>query len=527
MINTVYTYTTDPEIVFTDSVYHCVRTSSYEECFKKAMETNAEIIIQAGSPISEIHDFLASLENYDSLLSMLVFYEYNDETILYSISNVGKNICLLKDFFVQNMQRKYINVFDSFYDLDQIISNNMNDIEIRIEQTKRYECLIELSRGMIKSEFYRMRDLYNFNLKDNGYYIYAFMFHDNSDFDYIHHMEIKNIYYLIGAIRQKECQKIIDEYDGGEVFYDGTRKLFVIINANKAAKHTKRLNEQVEKLNSILGTMDSNRYLSEYIEDIEAFREKYEALMELKNYTFFLRDAKLITKNTINTIHKKPNFKIINEYLEKIQSMLLYDISNPQIISLIQALMLVIVKPTNNIDVFFYCYANLYSMLYQRITLGYHSDPAIQMNINPNIYRSFIEVECNRLCEIVQSMQSQVQLKIPVSKNSLVNQAIDYIKKNYDKDISIVTLSDQLNISSVYLSQLFKKETGTSPLKFIIEYRIEQAKYLLIKSDEPINNIAIRVGFWEQKYFSRSFKKLTGLTPTQYRKQFVSIYKKD
>ncbi len=104
-------------------------------------------------------------------------------------------------------------------------------------------------------------------------------------------------------------------------------------------------------------------------------------------------------------------------------------------------------------------------------------------------------------------------------QNSLVLKAVDYITANYNSDISVTDIANALYINNVYLSQIFKKKMGVSVIKYLINYRIEQAKKLLVETDDLIYIISEAVGFHEFRHFSKTFKKITGLSPAQYRKQ--------
>ena len=66
-------------------------------------------------------------------------------------------------------------------------------------------------------------------------------------------------------------------------------------------------------------------------------------------------------------------------------------------------------------------------------------------------------------------------------------------------------------------AHLFKKEVGISPHKYITDVRIRQAKYLLEYSDLNINEVSVSVGFEDALYFSRMFKKYTGVSPQKYK----------
>ena len=80
-------------------------------------------------------------------------------------------------------------------------------------------------------------------------------------------------------------------------------------------------------------------------------------------------------------------------------------------------------------------------------------------------------------------------------------------------------LADQVNLSSNYLSDLLKKETGKNAQEQIHFYLIEEAKNLLINSEKNINEIAYNLGFDYPQYFNKLFKKKTGKTPMEYRTQ--------
>lgn len=99
----------------------------------------------------------------------------------------------------------------------------------------------------------------------------------------------------------------------------------------------------------------------------------------------------------------------------------------------------------------------------------------------------------------------------------LVQEAIQYIKKNYSQDISLLSTASYCGISDVYLSKIFKYHTGISFTKYLNNYRIQLATYYLSKSNEPIKEISIKCGFFNYNYFLTVFKNITGITPTQYR----------
>lgn len=91
-----------------------------------------------------------------------------------------------------------------------------------------------------------------------------------------------------------------------------------------------------------------------------------------------------------------------------------------------------------------------------------------------------------------------------------ISLAIEYVKKNYTRDISLKQIADSIGLSRIYLSQLFKKETGKNISDYLLEYRLEKAKELLRSTDLKIYEIAEKVGFQSSQHFSSMFKKYTG-----------------
>ncbi|MFD2117976.1 response regulator [Paenibacillus yanchengensis] len=98
--------------------------------------------------------------------------------------------------------------------------------------------------------------------------------------------------------------------------------------------------------------------------------------------------------------------------------------------------------------------------------------------------------------------------------------AIQYIERNYDEDLSLQQVADHVSLSFSYLSNLFKKELQITFVEYLNNFRIERAKELLTGTPLKTYEIAQKVGFSpESTYFSKVFKKTTGLSPNEFRRQ--------
>ncbi|MCC8065713.1 MAG: response regulator [Clostridiales bacterium] len=103
--------------------------------------------------------------------------------------------------------------------------------------------------------------------------------------------------------------------------------------------------------------------------------------------------------------------------------------------------------------------------------------------------------------------------------NSAFMKLIRYVNENYRGDISLSDAAHALYLNPNYVSQLFKKEAGVTFVRYVTQKRIEEAKDLLANTEASLTDIAIAVGFHDYFYFIKTFKKITGQTPKQYRDQ--------
>lgn len=100
----------------------------------------------------------------------------------------------------------------------------------------------------------------------------------------------------------------------------------------------------------------------------------------------------------------------------------------------------------------------------------------------------------------------------------LVKSAVTAIDSDLSAELSLHSLSAELNISDVYLSTIFKRETGKTLTEYIREKRISYAKQLLRTTSLQIQTVSLHCGMTDVHYFSKLFKQMTGKTPSEYRK---------
>jgi AraC-like DNA-binding protein len=203
--------------------------------------------------------------------------------------------------------------------------------------------------------------------------------------------------------------------------------------------------------------------------------------------------------------------------------------------------------------------------LFPSMRVDYKEDPHdpwqyLWLNIQGEEWRSFAQMcgfslqkplfRCDDVSELVQQMQkmrkllsskspvhpyrftselyrfgeicahlSRVPLK-PNTRSGLLDRAKNIVDGLFHTGINVNNLADALQISRVTLFHTFRGETGLSPIQYISERRLERAKQLLLEDQRLIFEVALSTGFRDDKYFIRFFRKQTGLTPSEWRRQW-------
>ncbi len=141
--------------------------------------------------------------------------------------------------------------------------------------------------------------------------------------------------------------------------------------------------------------------------------------------------------------------------------------------------------------------------------------------------QEYHETICQHLLEsmiltLVRNTKNTVSAT-PVKKITKECRFIEqYINEHFTEDITLQTLSDLTYLNKYYLVHSFKEYKGISPINYLIERRITESKHLLENTNYSVAKIANTTGFSSQSYFSQIFKKETGMSPIQYRKSKLS-----
>lgn len=145
----------------------------------------------------------------------------------------------------------------------------------------------------------------------------------------------------------------------------------------------------------------------------------------------------------------------------------------------------------------------------------FHGDGYRILSSNARYSISYMEFYLRYILTVLQNYQ-----ETSVSEKTLVRSIVEYADQHYTDDITRDCLTEVFFLAPDYGSKLFKKETGVSFKNYIIQKRIDAAREMLHDTELPVNTIADKVGYGNYSYFTRLFKKVTGMTPVEYRNMY-------
>ena len=164
------------------------------------------------------------------------------------------------------------------------------------------------------------------------------------------------------------------------------------------------------------------------------------------------------------------------------------------------------------------CELNPKGRLQQSNPKSYDNHSTLIENIRINKTREFQDiVESRGIVYILTSRFLEAARPKSSSKDERIRIALNYIRKNIGNKIMVKDLADSTSLSMEHFIRLFKKETGETPIMYITRVKMERAMVLLATSNANIKSIALTLGYDDLSYFTRTFKRFSGVSPQQYR----------
>nr|WP_286208011.1 response regulator [Clostridium caldaquaticum] len=322
---------------------------------------------------------------------------------------------------------------------------------------------------------------------------------------------------------------IIDEsfsYTEHVAAFTGSNKIVVILLSELAESKSKliRAFELIKKQLKKYDTDDFELFctVGQCVRGMDKISESYRtAELTLKKLFFYGYDNIVFYENSM----EEPFF--LDESIHNKFAQYLSEQKQPEAVSLIESLTRDIKKynntPVNYVkNIFFKLTFQLFMEAEKRGVYfseagekeeNYLWDLISGFNTLQEI-RSYLIDKINSVFKRIEELESSGRTVFQVKK---------YIQKNYsNENLSTKILADLVYLTPAYLSGLFKKETGKTISEYIIEFRIEKSKEYLKDTKLKLFEVAKSVGYSDANYYAKAFKKLTGLTPSEYREKYLS-----
>lgn len=131
---------------------------------------------------------------------------------------------------------------------------------------------------------------------------------------------------------------------------------------------------------------------------------------------------------------------------------------------------------------------------------------------------SYADVECSAALHTLMAELIRAEGEAKSNPKDRLNPIISYLNANYNKELSLDGLAAQINVCPDYFCKLFKQAYQVTPFKYLINLRVQKAKFLLLTNmDMPVKDVAAAVGFHDTSYFCSAFREREGVSPSQFR----------
>lgn len=125
--------------------------------------------------------------------------------------------------------------------------------------------------------------------------------------------------------------------------------------------------------------------------------------------------------------------------------------------------------------------------------------------------------ECIGICGVMYPIATPKEQLVRFQR---LAPAIRYLEERFRDHVQLSDLADHCDLSSTHIHRLFQRLLRMSPAEYLLALRLQEARRLLVTTNEPLSEIALSTGFFDQSHFTKRFRKMTGMTPTQFRKTF-------
>lgn len=393
--------------------------------------------------------------------------------------------------------------------------SNCADIDRRAARFSHEEHLREIISGVTNEQYKSIVRTQNLDLKPRGHYLLILkaMPYDYFD-DYTHN---RRVYYLLDELLCENIRRLLSQYDGGEIFEASKNTRCVIINDFNRASSRKYKEDFSFLMKQIRIQTDdgmTSMFLGRRVEEPELFNAVYRECVNAKRMRVFYGEEEILPVSILKQKREQLDMDRLEKCLKSIQEYTLSS-DDAQLDAKLQELFLSVLKPSANLNMYYYSCSAL-NVFYDSFCHRYSIKP--ERRSMSRCFDKYVTVEeISEHYKKIFRNAKQAVLSVYSGQNLLALQMTSYLQNNYNRDISLSDLAETVGLSRSYTSKCFSSCMGITFSEYLTQLRIAKAKELLAKPDHmKISDVAAAVGFHNAQFFSRTFRKLEGVSPSEY-----------
>ncbi|MFT8342614.1 response regulator transcription factor [Clostridium beijerinckii] len=503
--------------------------SNGKEALDKYADIKPDLIItDIQMPIIDGLDLIEEIQKINKSQKFLILSCYEDFTYAQRAMKMGVTDYLIKDLITPN--DLYGILAKTKTDLDNI---NIKKSEIRkehkllsfLKENKDIALRKLIFNDISEDDSYSLIE--NLNLNLNGKLFVLFLIQIDNFFKYIEDEEFytKTLNEII-----KNVSEIIEELNIGECFYSENGEFTAIVHLTPTISEADIINEcyylaqEIRKRISLMHNISLTISVSSTFKKPFKIKKYFDEAFKLSKMKVFLGNDTIILNNTFvknldldtDTLAKRINainIAIEQNNIENLRSELthLYDkdirgFMQFNYLNYINSSLLdLVVRTCNRYSI---AYEDIFSTSYLPIEILSTKETVEEMSgWFIEIFTKIININFNN------SFKNKYSKKVADS--------IDYINKNlFNQSLSLTDIAENINVHKVYLCRIFKEETGENVTQYILKARIEKSKEIILSTNYKLYEISDKLGFNSPQQFSILFKKVTGITPNQFRDSY-------
>ncbi|NRT76993.1 MULTISPECIES: response regulator transcription factor [Clostridium] len=486
------------------------------------------IITDIQMPIIDGLDLIEEVQKINKSQKFLILSCYEDFTYAQRAMKMGVTDYLIKDLITPN----------DLYGILAKTKTDLDNITIKKSEIKKEHKLLNFLkenkdialRKLIFNDI-SQDDCYNLienlNLNLNGKLFVLFLIQIDNFFKYI---EDENFYTNTLNEIIKNVSETIEELNIGECFYSENGEFTAIVRLSPTISEADIINEcyylaqEIRKRISLMHNISLTISVSSTFKKPFKIKKYFDEAFKLSKMKVFLGNDTIILNNTFvknldldtDTLAKRINainIAIEQNNIENLKSELthLYDkdirgFMQFNYLNYINSSLLdLVVRTCNRYSI---AYEDIFSTSYLPIEILSTKETVEEMSgWFIEIFTKIININFNN------SFKNKYSKKVADS--------IDYINKNlFNQSLSLTDIAENINVHKVYLCRIFKEETGENVTQYILKARIDKSKEIILSTNYKLYEISDKLGFNSPQQFSILFKKVTGITPNQFRDSY-------